>query len=252
MGNTLTILLLASLLATHAPHSGTAAAPPMAAAVAPSGDSVSDLPLHPVSAGNGPWHTMAVFLTGDGGWAPFDERVCADLAAAGMPTIALDTGDYFSRLRTPDEAARALARTVRHGLAEFGAERVTLIGYSFGADVMPFLLARLPEELQAKVDRVALMSPGPIAPFQVTAAERIGLDSPGGRPTVPALAEVSSAKADIRCLYGEGDPDAICPGLRLPGTTPIRLPGGHGFGDDHARVAEAILVQRASGSAEGP
>ena len=199
------------------------------------------LPLHPPTQSPDRAKTVAIFLTGDGGWASFDQKVCADLSAAGVPTTGFDTGVYFSEKRDPAVASRALADTIEAVKDRWGAEYVVLVGYSFGADVAPFLVNRLPPALRSSIDRVALMSPSNEAPSQITLMERVGLDSPGARPVIPELKALDASGMHVACLYGERDHDAICPSLSLASMKTVKLRGGHGLDDDHRAVAVAIL-----------
>lgn len=238
------LMLLAAATLTSCGMNAVSASNPLAdsggAGTRGAAASVSDLPLHAVGTqASAP--TFAVFLTGDGGWAAFDQRVCADLAQRGVPTIGFDAGAYFSVMRSPEEAAQALARTLRAGMQRWHAQRAIVIGYSFGADVMPFLVDRLPQDLRAHIDRVALMAPSTTAPFQVTAGERVGLETPGGRPILPELQADARQGLHIVCIYGATDRSAICPTLRLPETQSPELAGGHGFNGKDDAVAAAIL-----------
>jgi type IV secretory pathway VirJ component len=200
------------------------------------------LPLHVVDGGRTTASTAAIYLTGDGGWAAFDQRVVADLAKAGVPTLAWDMGDYFSAMRAPDAAAQDLARAARDALGRWQAQKLMIVGYSFGADVAPFLVSRLPADLRNRVSVVALMGPSEVAPFQVTAAERVGLDNPGARPVRPELDVLARDGVKVACLYGQNDHDAICPSVQLRGLSLRSLPGGHGFKGDDAAVAREILA----------
>jgi type IV secretory pathway VirJ component len=200
------------------------------------------LPLHAVGGGRAAAPVAAIYLTGDGGWAPFDQRVVADLAKAGIPTLALDTGAYFNVMRDPQAAADDLARAARTAQQRWQAQKIIVVGYSFGADVAPFLVDRLPAGLRAQIVRVALMGPSQIAPFQVTAAERVGLDNPGARPVGPELGILARSGVRVVCLYGQNDHDAICPSTQDRGVTHAALPGGHGFKGDDVAVANAILA----------
>lgn len=199
------------------------------------------LPLHAPTVGPERARTAAIFMTGDGGWAPFDQNVSADMSRAGVPTSGFDTGAYFSILRTPEEAAAALTQAIDAVMQRYGAEQVILVGYSFGADVGSFILNRLPAVTRSHVDRLALMSPSDIAPFQVTLLERAGLENPGARPVVPELTAAANAGNRIVCLYGERDKDAICPKMTFPSMKGVKLKGGHGLDDNHQAVADAIL-----------
>lgn len=200
------------------------------------------LPLHAPDAAPTTATTVGIFMTGDGGWAPFDTRVSEDMSRAGVPTIGFDTGEYFSTMRTPAEAAEALGQAMSAVMEKYHAQRVILVGYSFGADVAPFLVNRLPEHLRRSIDRVALMSPSDTAPFQVTLLERAGLETPGARPVIPELTEMTAQGHRTVCLYGENDHDAICRKVSLPVMRSVQMPGGHGLHDDHQSVANAILA----------
>ncbi|MEZ5420390.1 MAG: SpoIIE family protein phosphatase [Vicinamibacterales bacterium] len=58
--------------------------------------------------------TMAVLLTGDGGWADLDKAVAAGLAAHGIPVVGWSSLSYYWSPRTPDGASADLARILRH------------------------------------------------------------------------------------------------------------------------------------------
>ena len=80
---------------------------------------------------------MAIILTGDGGWAGLDKSLAAGFAARGIPSIGWNSLRYYWTPRTPDGAAADLARIIRHYMPEWMAKRVILVGYWFGADVLP-------------------------------------------------------------------------------------------------------------------
>src|SRR3982751_212062 len=99
---------------------------------------------------------MAVLLTGDGGWAITDRGLSEALAKGGIPVVGWNSLHYFLTRKAPDRTARDLERVLRVYLPCWHKQRVILIGYSFGADVVPFLANRLPPELAAKVSRIVM------------------------------------------------------------------------------------------------
>src|SRR5439155_15355406 len=114
-----------------------------ALALPPPPASLADLPLVEVRAKvAGP--TFAVLLSGDGGWAGLDKKVAAALAEKGIDVVGLDSLRYFWTERTPQALADDLDRIVRYYAAQWRRTSVVLIGYSQGADVLPFALNRLP------------------------------------------------------------------------------------------------------------
>lgn len=199
---------------------------------------VSDLPLAEVHAGGGTVEQFALLLTGDGGWAGLDQELAARLAANGVPTVALNSLKYFWTQRTPDRTAQDVARMMRHYLAAWHAQRVLLIGYSFGADVLPFVMNRLPPELRARAASVSLLGIDAHASFEVHVAEWVG-GAEGGPPTRPELAELKDVP--VLCIYGEGETDSICPQMPRGTVTPEQIGKGHHFSGDYALLADRIL-----------
>jgi type IV secretory pathway VirJ component len=200
---------------------------------------ISDLPVQEVHAA-GTSEEFALLLTGDGGWAGLDQELAARLAASGVPTVALNSLKYFWTERSPDETARDVARMLRHYFAAWNKQRVLLVGYSFGADVLPFVVNRLPPDLRQKVVSVSLLGIDANASFEVRVADWVGADN-GGPATRPELAAVT--KLPVLCIYGEGESDSICPGLPAAGAVSREQIGkGHHFSGEYDTLAERILA----------
>jgi len=218
----------------RAAYARLAALPPAVATAAPE---ISDLPLQEVHAG-GEAQEFALLLTGDGGWAGLDQELAARLAAHGVSTVALNSLKYFWTARTPEQTAQDVARVLRHYFAAWRAQRVLLIGYSFGADVLPFVVNRLPPDLRSRVASVTLLGLDAHASFEVHVAEWVGSDD-GGAPTRPELAALRDIP--VLCIYGEGETDSICPELP-PGTISRQQVGkGHHFSGEYALLADRIV-----------
>ncbi len=208
-----------------------------AAPVAATAD-IGDLPLQEVHA-SGTSNEFALLLTGDGGWAGLDQELAARLAASGVPTVGLNSLKYFWSARTPEQTAQDVTRILRHYLAAWNKQRVLLVGYSFGADVLPFVVNRLPADLRARVASVSLLGIDSSAAFEVSVTEWVGSGG-GERPTQPELGRISHLP--VLCLYGEGEKDSICPGLPAGMATREQVGTGHHFGGEYAMLAERILA----------
>ena len=211
-------------------------APPEAASRRP--PAINDLPVEEVHAA-GSSDELALLLTGDGGWAGLDRQLAARLAASGVPTVALNSLKYFWTERTPEETTRDVVRVLRHYLAAWNKQRVLLVGYSFGADVLPFVVNRLPPDLRARVASVSLLGIDSNASFEVSISEWVGADE-GGPPTRPAVAAMR--RVPVLCIYGAGEADSICPGLRAANVTREEIGRGHHFSGAYARLADRILA----------
>jgi type IV secretory pathway VirJ component len=201
--------------------------------------SVADLPLHEIAAAPGTSSPrMAVFLSGDGGWATLDREVSAALAAQGIPVVGWDSLRYFWTARTPDGAAADLERVLRHYMQVWNKQRVVLVGYSQGADTMPFMLNRLPEKTRAAVDLTSLLGLSDSAYFEFHVSHWLGNPS-GGLPVAPELAQLSPGP--LVCLYGSDEKDSFCRSPTLPRSKVIELPGGHHYSGGYAAVAAKII-----------
>ena len=214
---------------------------------APAAGAVADLPLIEQwvpAAADAP---LALLLTGDGGWASLDRGVAAALNARGVPAVGLSTLQYYWHVKTPEQSAADVARILRHYLAAWGRERVLLVGYSFGADVLPFIVARLPQDLRERIAGVTFLGLSRQANFEIRAANWLpGVD----RGTLPTLPEIARLRGmPLLCVYGAGESRDPCPELGASGVAVERIGDGHHLGGDHAAIADAILRHSARAGA---
>ena len=200
---------------------------------------VADLPLVivPAAAGAaGDW--FGVFLTGDGGWVGLDKGISAELAKHNIPVVGWDSLKYFWSRRTPDGAAHDLDRVLSTYARIWGKSRALLIGYSQGADTMPFMVNRLPPETRRLVGFTSLLGISDNAVWEFHVASWLG--SPAkGIPTAPELQRWSGSP--YLCLYGESDGDSACAELTGHDGSVLKLPGGHHFAGAYAEIADEIL-----------
>ncbi len=90
---------------------------------------VKDLPLIEIIAAK-PSHTIAVFLSGDGGWAAIDRAIAGALQKKGVSVVGINSLKYFWRTFTPEGASADLARVIRYYRATWYADTVIVIGLS--------------------------------------------------------------------------------------------------------------------------
>jgi type IV secretory pathway VirJ component len=211
---------------------------PSTATLATRPPEISDLPLNEVQA-QGSSDELALLLTGDGGWAGLDQELAARLAANSVPTVALNSLKYFWSERTPQQAADDVARIMRHYLDAWHKQRVLLVGYSFGADVLPFIVKRLPPDLRSRVATLNLLGLDATASFEINIADWLGTDTSGSatRPELESLANLP-----VLCIYGEGEQDTICPSLIGSHFRPEKVGKGHHFSGEYADLADRILA----------
>jgi len=198
---------------------------------------IGDLPVIEGHA-SGSTPEFALLITGDGGWAGLDQELAARLAGSGVPTVGLNSLKYFWSERTQQRTADDVARVLRHYFAAWNKERVLLIGYSFGADVLPFVVNRLPPDLRARVASVSLLGIDSNASFEIRIADWVA-SGDGGPPTRPEVTALGAVP--VLCIYGEGESDSICPQLTAANVARVEIGRGHHFSGEYATIADRIL-----------
>ena len=201
---------------------------------------IANLPLIELPAEpHGP--LLAVILSGDGGWRDLDKTIGEKLRSEGVSVIGWDSLRYFWSQKSPEQTARDLGAVIDTYMSRWGASKVALVGYSFGADVLPFAYDHLSPEAKMRVVQLSLLGIGTAADFEIRVAGWLGL--PPGKnalPTEPALAPIDPTM--IQCFYGADEDDSACPLLLRKGQADvIRTTGGHHFDHDYGALARRIL-----------
>jgi type IV secretory pathway VirJ component len=205
---------------------------------------IQHLPLVEVPATGKPSQSgeglIAVMISGDGGWAGLDHEVGDAIAGSGVPLVGFNSLKYFWIPRTPDKTARDLADVIDHYLKAWNKEKLILIGYSFGADVLPFVVNRLSEAIKARIELVVLMGPSTSAQFEFHLSNWFEGASDDALPTLPEAKKMKAKR--IVCLFGEEEADSLCRSLDASVAQVIALPGGHHFDGDYPALARTILA----------
>lgn len=184
--------------------------------------------------------TLAVVVSGDGGWRDLDETIGGILQTRGVPTVGLDSLRYFWSARTPRDTARDLARIISHYAGKWGVRRVLLVGYSFGADILPETYLALDAATRARIAQISLLGLSRQADWEITVAGWLGGVSASARPTGPALAALPLAQ--VQCFHGRDEEDSACPALSKGGAELVQTAGGHHFDGDYEALADRILT----------
>jgi len=218
-------------------------------AVERSQNGVGDLPLAVVESTAAQRGTLperdafAIIYSGDGGWRDLDRSLAGVLASKGMNVVGVDVLRYYWKQKSPAVAASDLARIMRYYQQRWHKQKVVLIGFSFGADVLPFLVSRLPGELAADVSLLSLLSPERSTAFEVETTGWLGVHNSSGMPIAPELQKLS--KFHLQCIYGRDEgADSLCttPTATAVGASVLAKSGGHHFDQDYGTLADQILA----------
>jgi type IV secretory pathway VirJ component len=182
--------------------------------------------------------SFAIIMSGDGGWAGIDQNIAAALSAKGIPVVGWDSLRYYWTARTPQGVAADADKLIRYYFSHFSKKRVLLIGYSQGADVLPFAVNRLPAATKDAVSLVAILGMSEHALFEFHVSSWISDDN-SGPETLPEVNRI--AGIPVLCIYGEDEHDSLCPKLDANKFKVVKVKGGHHFDGNYAALADDIL-----------
>ncbi|MCM2476573.1 virulence factor family protein [Rhizobium sp. CG5] len=191
------------------------------------------------------YDTLAVIYSGDGGWRDIDQKLGAHLQEAGVPVVGVDALRYFWSEKSPEQTAADLTRILAVHKARWKVRKVVLVGYSFGANILPATYLRLPQADRQAITLLSLLALSHAADFEIALTGWVGIPGSAkhGDP-VDHLNGIEPVK--IQCIEGKDDPENACPALRPrldEGVEIITRDGGHHFDGDY-RALSAFILQR--------
>ena len=214
----------------------------VAVAQSNSGDLVAlkkDLPIVEVR-GTGPSPMLIVFVSGDGGWAAIEKDMTAELTSRGAAVVGFDLREYLRRKpRTPDDIGRDVARVYRAYSDAWSKPNVVLLGFSRGAGMLPFVLNRLPPDLDSRLKLTAFVGLPRSVNMTFHWIDVIrDVSRPDDIPVIPELQRAGAGK--MVCIFGQ---EELASGCR---TAPawvkrIELPGGHHLERAYRSLSDSVL-----------
>jgi type IV secretory pathway VirJ component len=183
---------------------------------------------------------MAVIISGDGGWRDIDSQVASFLQAKGIPSVGIDSLRYFWSERSAKETAALVDQLVDAYSRRFGTRYVALMGYSFGADIIPSTYLALQPRTRARIKLISLLGLSHEADYEVSVLGWTGAKGAGtaGDPSVDAKKIDTSL---IQCVYGADEDDTGCPALAGTKAELLKLPGAHHYDGDYGKLTDHIV-----------
>lgn len=200
----------------------------------------NEMPLIVIAAeGNGKGPAF-FFISGDGGWTSFDNSWCEQLTQKGLPVVGLDARKYFWKAKTPEETTSVLVPIIENYIKKWNSTGIVLAGYSFGADIVPFIANKLPDSLKSKVLLVLLLSPDRYGDFEIHLTDMLSLGIAKRRYNI--VNEVKNITIPrVACIFGENEEAANIQAFRETGIKIYLLPGDHHYNKNVTGLTETIL-----------
>lgn len=184
--------------------------------------------------------TMAIVYSGDGGWRDIDKQVGDILQQQGMPVVGVDSLRYFWSERQPQQTADDLHRIIAFYGKRWNVRHILLIGYSFGADILPRTYTLLPQADRDRIAQVSLLSVSHQVDYKISVLGWLGATgSDGAGDPADDIAKMNPSV--VQCIYGTDEEDDVCPTLKDTGVEVIGIEGGHHFDEDYPALVKRIL-----------
>jgi type IV secretory pathway VirJ component len=180
------------------------------------------------------------YISGDGGFNKFSTSFMQTLNKQGYPVIGLNAKDYFWTQKKPKEAASAMEAAIVASNKQWKRNSIVMIGYSFGADVAPFMLTNFSPALAPKVSRLILLSPSPKTDFEIHVMQMLGWGKSSGE-SVPA--EINKISKPIIFIVGDDEKEFPFSQLTITNKQVIKMPGGHHYDGDVNALSKQIVAQ---------
>lgn len=178
------------------------------------------------------------FVSGDGGLKGFTVSLCNAVHDKGYSIASLDAHSYFWDKKTPDQTATAIADYLGNALRPRANHHWVMIGYSFGADITPFVVNRLPDSLKSQLTDVVLLSPSTSTDFEIHLSDMLGIGKKRSMDVVMEINRLGNQKTTT--LFGENESGFPVSQVKLTNYHSDIIKGGHHFDGDFAAVAEKI------------
>jgi len=183
---------------------------------------------------------LIFYISGDGGINKFSTSFMQVLNKQGYAVIGLNSKDYFWSRKKPGDAAKAIEAGINETNKLWKKKNIVLIGYSFGADVAPFMLTNFSAALTGKINHLILLSPSPKTDFEIHVLQMLGWEKNSGE-SVPA--EINKLLKPVTIIVGDDENEFPFSELTIKNKQVIKMPGGHHYDGDVNALCRQIILQ---------
>lgn len=190
---------------------------------------------------NAPTHEkpLLFYISGDGGLNKFSTGLCDALNKDDFDVIALNSKTYFDDKKTPEQTTLDITNFLSKKLVGRKNQQVIFIGYSFGADVLPFVLNRLPKNFHYDVKTSFILASSGSTDFEIHWSDLFGGNTKRSMDVVSEINKLQNKKIVI--IDGSDDHHLDRNLIKIKYTYLI-LPGGHHFDGDIDEVVNELVT----------
>jgi len=200
----------------------------------------TSLPVVIMENKSAPTDRLVFMISGDGGWTSFDQGLASALNEKNTTVLGLDAQKYFWGGRTPEETSKEIAVLLNFYVQRNPKLHIALVGYSFGACIMPFVANRLVPEIKKNVKSLVLISPDVKGDFEIHVSDMLSL---AGREEPYNVLQEMQRVSGLRkfCIFGTAEDKELIQQFINGGIQVETIAGGHHFNNNFSALTEKIL-----------
>lgn len=187
---------------------------------------------------------LVILFSGDGGWKTFTVGICENLAAKGVNIVGIDSYKYFSSRKTPKQTALDITALFKKYGKEFGTDNFSIIGFSMGAEVIPFVYEALSPEIRQKIKGMGLISAAPFGDFEVHYSNMLGLGHKSNTFDVVSAIKRLPATLPLLVTVGKDEKSELPTKLQSLKPGVVILPGDHYYNDDAKGLVNLLVKSK--------
>jgi type IV secretory pathway VirJ component len=177
-----------------------------------------------------------IFLTGNGGWRNLAQSVTQYLNSKNVSVLAINIKKYLWSEKKPAQIACDLQVLIDRYNDKWGQRRVVFLGYSMGAEVLPFAINCMEDKYIEALNDIILIGPWQKATFKVNLLDYI-MEVNKGADIYSELLKMKTKTGYIIC---DDNDISIC-NKGLDGVIDHDLlGGGHHYGGDYMALSKLI------------
>jgi type IV secretory pathway VirJ component len=183
---------------------------------------------------------IVFYISGDGGWNNFSTKLASAINVNGFRVASLNAREYFWNKKTVEQSAHDVCNNLVKEYGHLQNEKIIFIGYSFGADVLPFIINQLPAGIREKISGLILLAPSSSTDFEIHVSDIIGFSNSRKFPVADAVNALQIPKTVA--VFGADDKNFPLQSIHLKNFTAFTLPGGHHFEGNTDELAQIMFT----------
>lgn len=184
---------------------------------------------------------LVLYISGDGGFNSFSTTLCAAINKSGYAVTAVNSKIYFWEKRTPEQTCLDISGYLNKIFQGRANQQLVVVGYSFGADVMPFIANRLDSQLKGRLLSVVLISPSTSTDFEIHWSDMFGSNAKRSMDVVSEINKMNVPK--VATFFGAEEKDFPVGKVALKNYHNLVLAGGHRFDGQTDELAQSIIKE---------